>query len=209
MTMGTRIRTPQKQTVKFIQEQTKTVADIAEELNMPVGTLHQWVANYRQFESEPLASLERVRQLEQLVKEKHVENQQKDRENADLNHTSNNICENREIKKTADEKGGLLVDSSGYCIYFSGRSYRGNKLKPQFSLFCLAFLRSLHKAVITMANDNPTLMQMAMTTTTYSAESGFTAKSEIRHMNKRDSDMVKAILLSDPKFIAIVLRPAL
>ncbi|WP_076305165.1 transposase [Paenibacillus odorifer] len=31
-----------KQTVQFIQEQTKTVGGLAEELNIPKSTLHQW-----------------------------------------------------------------------------------------------------------------------------------------------------------------------
>ncbi|RXZ80905.1 transposase [Paenibacillaceae bacterium] len=58
-----------KQTVKFIQEQTKSLGDIAEELNIPKSTLHQWLAQYREFESEPVASAERIRQLEAQVKE--------------------------------------------------------------------------------------------------------------------------------------------
>jgi transposase len=66
-----------KQTVKFIQEQTKTIPVIAEELNIPADTLHSWMAKYRQFENESLTSSERVRELEQLLKEK-------DRENTDL-----------------------------------------------------------------------------------------------------------------------------
>jgi len=53
-----------QQTVKFIQEQTKSMSEIAEELNIPVGTLHQWLAKYRQFESESIASPERLRQLD-------------------------------------------------------------------------------------------------------------------------------------------------
>jgi len=73
-----------RQTVKFIQEQTKTVADIAEELNIPAGTLHQWVAKYRQFENEPLASPERVRELEQLLKEKERELSERDRKIVDI-----------------------------------------------------------------------------------------------------------------------------
>lgn len=73
-----------RQTVKFIQEQTKTVADIAEELNIPAGTLHQWVAKYRQFENEPLASPDRVRELEQLLKEKESELVERDRKIADI-----------------------------------------------------------------------------------------------------------------------------
>ena len=59
-----------KQTVRFIQEQTKSLTDIAEELNIPKSTLHQWLAQHREFESEPIASGERIRQLEMLLKEK-------------------------------------------------------------------------------------------------------------------------------------------
>lgn len=57
-----------KRTVKYIQEQTKSIPDIADELNIPAGTLRQWMAKYRQFDGEP--STERVRQLEQQLKEK-------------------------------------------------------------------------------------------------------------------------------------------
>lgn len=73
-----------QQTVKFIQEQTKTVADIAQELNIPKGTIHQWLAKYREFESEPLASPEKVRQLEQLLKDKDRELNEKNRRIADV-----------------------------------------------------------------------------------------------------------------------------
>jgi transposase len=66
------------QTVKYIQEQTKNMPDIAEELNIPVGTLRQWLAQYRQFDGEP--SVERVRQLEQQLKEKERQLAEKDRE---------------------------------------------------------------------------------------------------------------------------------
>ncbi|WP_148449126.1 transposase, partial [Paenibacillus ihuae] len=41
-----------KQTVKYIQEQTKTVAELAQELDIPAKTLHQWLGKYRQFQSE-------------------------------------------------------------------------------------------------------------------------------------------------------------
>lgn len=73
-----------QKTVQFIQEQTKSVADIAQELNIPANTLHKWMAKYRQFESEPLASSEKVRQLEQLLREKEQELQEKDRRIADV-----------------------------------------------------------------------------------------------------------------------------
>jgi transposase len=73
-----------KQMVKFIQEQTKTVPDIAAELGIPAGTIHQWIAKYREFENESLATPDKVRQLEQLLKEKERENKQKDRAYVDL-----------------------------------------------------------------------------------------------------------------------------
>jgi len=59
-----------QRTVKYIQEQTKSIEDIAQELNIPAGTIRQWLTKYRQFEGEPLASAERVRELERLLKEK-------------------------------------------------------------------------------------------------------------------------------------------
>ncbi|AHV95355.1 transposase [Paenibacillus sabinae] len=62
-----------KQTVKYLQEQTKSVEDIALELNIPVKTLYAWKAKYREFKNEPIASLDRVRELEQLLKEKERE----------------------------------------------------------------------------------------------------------------------------------------
>ena len=39
--------------VKYILEQQKSLPDIANELNIPVGTLTNWKAKYRQFEDEP------------------------------------------------------------------------------------------------------------------------------------------------------------
>ncbi|MEK4062868.1 MULTISPECIES: transposase [unclassified Paenibacillus] len=58
-----------KQTVKFIQEQTKTLGDLAEELNIPKSTLHQWMGQYRELKNEPAASMDRVRELEAQLKE--------------------------------------------------------------------------------------------------------------------------------------------
>lgn len=73
-----------KQTVKFIQEQTKTMPEISEDMNIPVGTLQKWMAKYRQFENEPLVTPDRVSQLEKQLREKERENEQKERENTDL-----------------------------------------------------------------------------------------------------------------------------
>lgn len=53
-----------KQTVKFLQEQTKSLGDLAEELNIPKSTLHQWMSQYRELKHEPAASKDRVRELE-------------------------------------------------------------------------------------------------------------------------------------------------
>lgn len=72
-----------QRTVKYIQEQTKTLPEIAEELNIPVSTLHQWKAQYRTFENEPLANAEKVRELERLLQEKERELKAKDCELAD------------------------------------------------------------------------------------------------------------------------------
>jgi transposase len=44
-----------QETVRFVQEQTKSIPQIAEELNIPVGTLRQWVGKYRKLENEPIA----------------------------------------------------------------------------------------------------------------------------------------------------------
>lgn len=62
-----------KQTVKYIQEQTKSIGDISAELNIPVGTLHQWMGKYRSFEDEPVASMDRIRELERQLKRKDRE----------------------------------------------------------------------------------------------------------------------------------------
>ena len=70
------------QAVKYVQEQTKSLQEIANELNIPAGTLRQWMAKYRQFDNEP--SAERVRQLEQQLKEKERLLAEKDRELDDV-----------------------------------------------------------------------------------------------------------------------------
>ncbi|MBN2980563.1 MULTISPECIES: transposase [Cohnella] len=59
-----------QRTVRYIQEQTKTVVQIAQELDIPEKTLYGWVAKYRQFEVEPVNSADRIRELEWLLREK-------------------------------------------------------------------------------------------------------------------------------------------
>jgi transposase len=73
-----------RQTVKYIQEQVKSVPDIAEELNIPAKTLHAWLGKYRQFEDEPIANTDRVRELENQLKQQELELREKDRRLADL-----------------------------------------------------------------------------------------------------------------------------
>ncbi|MNV98648.1 Transposase [compost metagenome] len=73
-----------KQAVKLLQEQTKSVEEIALELDIPAKTLHSWKAKYREFKNEPLVNNERVRELEQLLKEKERELLEKDRKIADV-----------------------------------------------------------------------------------------------------------------------------
>uniref|UniRef100_UPI001C31148B transposase n=1 Tax=Lysinibacillus sp. GbtcB16 TaxID=2824761 RepID=UPI001C31148B len=36
-----------KQAVKYVQEQTKSLPEIAEEMNIPPGTLKNWMTQYR------------------------------------------------------------------------------------------------------------------------------------------------------------------
>lgn len=64
-----------KQAVKYVQEQTKTLPEIAEELNIPSGTLQNWMTKYRSFENEPLANPEKLRQLEERLKASEREKQ--------------------------------------------------------------------------------------------------------------------------------------
>ena len=56
-----------KETVKYIQEQTKSVPQIAEELNIPASTLRKWLGQYRTLENEPLASGETLREQAKTI----------------------------------------------------------------------------------------------------------------------------------------------
>lgn len=58
-----------EQAVRYIQEQTKSVTQIAQELNVPEGTLRQWQMKYRKFENEPLVDRETLRQKDRQLKE--------------------------------------------------------------------------------------------------------------------------------------------
>lgn len=67
-----------EQAVKYIQEQRKSLTDIAEELNIPAGTLRNWVAKYRQFPDEPFVGSGKLRSQEHHIKD--LEQRNKDLE---------------------------------------------------------------------------------------------------------------------------------
>lgn len=69
-----------KETVKYIQEQTKTISEICDELSIPKSTVNQWIAQYRQFDQEAVNHPEKIRQLEQVLKDNEAENRRKERE---------------------------------------------------------------------------------------------------------------------------------
>ncbi|WP_218031510.1 transposase [Paenibacillus kobensis] len=73
-----------KQAVKLLQEQTKSVEDIALELDIPAHTLRRWKMKYRDMKNEPIASMDRVRELEQMLKDKERELLESQRRVADV-----------------------------------------------------------------------------------------------------------------------------
>jgi transposase len=78
-----------KRTVKSILEQTKTIPEIALELDISAGLLHNWKRLYRsefqaQSQAEVQAAPAKVRQLEQQLRDLETEKQKQELENADL-----------------------------------------------------------------------------------------------------------------------------
>lgn len=63
-----------RETVKYIQSRAKSIVDIAEELNIPVGTLHKWLAKYRSFEDEPIADRDELLAAQRRIKDLEEEN---------------------------------------------------------------------------------------------------------------------------------------
>ncbi|WP_235550910.1 transposase, partial [Paenibacillus sp. Soil787] len=59
-----------EQTVKYIQQNHKTLPELAEELNIPVGTLSNWVQVHSKFEDEPFIGSGNLRESDRLIKEK-------------------------------------------------------------------------------------------------------------------------------------------
>jgi transposase len=59
-----------EQTVKYIQQSRKPLPEIAEELNIPAGTLSNWKRQYRKFEDEPFVGSGNIREVDRVLKEK-------------------------------------------------------------------------------------------------------------------------------------------
>ncbi|MCM3493174.1 transposase [Paenibacillus lactis] len=62
-----------RETVKYVQEQSKTVEQIADELNINPGTLRNWLKKYRVFEHEPVNHGETLHQQTQLIEDQKRE----------------------------------------------------------------------------------------------------------------------------------------
>lgn len=68
-----------KETVKYIQQRAKSIPDIAEELNIPAGTLTKWMGQYRTLENEPqldvnvLAAQETIKDQKRELSAKQAE----------------------------------------------------------------------------------------------------------------------------------------
>lgn len=73
-----------EQTVKYIQEQQKSMTDIAEELNIPKGTLKNWMMKYRQFPDEPFVGSGKLRSQEQQIHDLEQKNKDLEEEVAIL-----------------------------------------------------------------------------------------------------------------------------
>lgn len=63
-----------RETVKYIQSNTKPVTQIAEEMNISYGTLKNWMTKYRSFENEPVANRQALLEAERKIKDLEEEN---------------------------------------------------------------------------------------------------------------------------------------
>lgn len=50
-----------------MQEQTKTLPEIADELQVPEGTLREWMRLYRKFENEPILTPDTLRERDRTI----------------------------------------------------------------------------------------------------------------------------------------------
>jgi transposase len=73
-----------EETVKYIQQNHKTLPEIAEELQVPAKTLSNWMRQYRKFEHEPFVGSGNLRESDRLFKEKDERIKELEEENAIL-----------------------------------------------------------------------------------------------------------------------------
>jgi len=74
-----------RQMVKYILEQSKSMPQIAEEVGISAGVLHSWKAQYRdEIQLDSIVTPDKMRQLEQQLREKELEKQEMERKNQDL-----------------------------------------------------------------------------------------------------------------------------
>lgn len=62
-----------REAVKYVQEQTKNLEQVADELSINPGTLRNWVGKYREFVNEPVNHGEALRQQSQFIEEQKRE----------------------------------------------------------------------------------------------------------------------------------------
>ncbi|NQX60884.1 transposase [Paenibacillus qinlingensis] len=67
-----------EETVKYIQQHSKSITEIADELNISAKTLSNWMSKYRQFPDEPFVGSGNLRNHDQIVKD--LEQRNKDLE---------------------------------------------------------------------------------------------------------------------------------
>ena len=71
-------QTFKEETVKYIQQHSKSIVDIANELNIPANTLRKWVSKFQQYPAEPFVGSGNLRSHDQIVKD--LEQRNKDLE---------------------------------------------------------------------------------------------------------------------------------
>jgi transposase len=59
-----------EQTVKYVQQNHKTLPELAEELGISVNTLSNWLRQFRKFEDEPFIGSGKLRDTDRLLKER-------------------------------------------------------------------------------------------------------------------------------------------
>ena len=73
-----------EETVKYVQASRKSLTDIAEELNIPPGTLQKWLGQYRQFKDEAFVGSGHLRPEDQAQKDLEKRIKDLEEENAIL-----------------------------------------------------------------------------------------------------------------------------